>query len=124
MRKAGLLSAVVILTAACSAAAGGRSSIAAAAGRDTPASRGAAFARAHCAACHGVGEGSSPRPEAPSFEAVANARGLTLDTLKPWLRDSHNFPEVMKFEIAPGHVDDLAAYILTLQSADYRPPIQ
>lgn len=86
-------------------------------------SRGAVFARAHCASCHAIGSGTSPEPEAPSFEEIANAHGLTIDTLRPWLRNSHNFPEMMNFTIAPEQVDDLAAYIMTLQSADYRPPI-
>jgi mono/diheme cytochrome c family protein len=94
------------------------------ASRSAQASRGAVFAQAHCAICHSTGSGSSPKPEAPTFEEIANARGLTIETLRPWLRDSHNYPEVMNFEIEPKQVDDLAAFILTLQSADYRPPIQ
>src|SRR3546814_5734249 len=62
---------------------------------NTAAKRGMAFARSHCAACHAVGTGMSPKPEAPSFEAIVNTPGLTAETLKPWLRDSHNYPEIM-----------------------------
>ncbi|MFD1104640.1 c-type cytochrome [Sphingobium olei] len=124
MRKTVILTIVMTFSAACTAAAGGRFAAPPTSGSDTPAARGAAFARAHCAACHAVEPGFSPKPEAPTFEAIANARGLTIDTLRPWLRDSHNFPEVMNFAIAPEQVDDLAAHILTLKSPDYRPPIQ
>lgn len=91
---------------------------------DGAAARGLAFARTHCSACHAVNMGISPKPEAPSFETVVNAPGLTADTLKPWLRDSHNYPEVMNFAIAPAQIDDLAAYMLTLQNPAYTPPTQ
>lgn len=86
--------------------------------------RGMTFARAHCAACHAVATGISPKPEAPSFETIVNTTGLTGDTLKPWLMDSHNYPEIMNFAIAPAQIDDLAAYMLTLKNPSYRPPIQ
>lgn len=94
--------------------------------RVTPApTQGLAFAKAHCAACHDVtGEQTSPNPQAPQFNAIANTRGLTDKTLTSWLSDSHNYPELMDFEIEDKDIDDLAAYILTLQSADYKPPIQ
>lgn len=86
---------------------------------------GRAFAQARCAGCHNVTDGQvSPNPNAPPFEAIANTRGLTHGTLKAWLRDSHNYPGQMNFEIGAKHIDDLAAYMLTLKSHDYRPPIQ
>ena len=86
--------------------------------------RGLAFAQKHCSACHAVDQGISPKPEAPSFETIINTPGLTTHTLNPWLRESHNFPEIMNFEIEPGQIDALAAYMLTLKNHDYRPPIQ
>ncbi len=94
--------------------------------RATPAPmQGLAFAKAHCAACHDVTDGqTSPNPQAPLFSAIANTRGLTDKTLTSWLSDSHNYPELMDFEIEDKDIEDLAAYILTLQSADYKPPIQ
>jgi mono/diheme cytochrome c family protein len=83
-----------------------------------------AFAQAHCSGCHAVAKGQiSPNPEAPSFEAVVNAPDVTSATLAPWLRDSHNFPQMMRFSIAPDQIDDLAAYMLTLQNPDFHPPI-
>lgn len=88
------------------------------------ASRGLAFARAKCSGCHAVvGGQSSPNPQAPPFEDIVNARGVTSATLKPWLRDAHNFPEVMNFQIDSGQIDALAEYMMTLQKSDYTPPI-
>ena len=78
--------------------------------------RGLAFAQAHCASCHAVARLKiSPHPEAPTFEEVVNTPGLSSETLNSWLRNSHNFPEIMGFEIEPDQIDDLAAYMLTLQ---------
>ncbi len=86
---------------------------------------GLAFAQARCAGCHNVAGGqASPNASAPRFEAIANTRGLTSETLKVWLRDSHNYPGQMDFEIESKRIDQLAAYMLTLKSSDYRPPIQ
>lgn len=83
----------------------------------TPVARGRAFAQAHCSGCHAVTRGRvSPNPESPPFETVVDTPGLTGTTLAAWLRDSHNFPEIMNFSIDPGQVDDLAAYMLTLRS--------
>lgn len=86
--------------------------------------RGYAFAKASCAGCHGITpNASSPNPEAPPFEAVVNTKGLTARTLETFLRDSHNFPGQMAFEVDPGKVDDVTAYMLTLKRADFHPPI-
>ena len=88
-----------------------------AAAPSTPVARGRAFAQAHCSGCHAVTRGRvSPNPESPPFETVVDTPGLTGTTLAAWLRDSHNFPEIMNFSIDPGQVDDLAAYMLTLRS--------
>lgn len=84
--------------------------------------RGFTFAKAHCAGCHAItATAVSPNPEAPRFEAVVNTKGLTARTLETFLRDSHSFPGQMAFVIDPAKVDDLAAYMLTLKRADYRP---
>ncbi|MFW2854006.1 c-type cytochrome [Sphingomonas sp. TX0543] len=79
---------------------------------------GKAFAQAHCSGCHAVlPDRFSPNPDAPPFENVVAKEGLTGETLTYWLRHSHNFPEIMNFEVADDQVDDLSAYMLTL-----RPP--
>ena len=81
------------------------------------AAQGQAFAAAHCASCHGVARNSlSPIPQAPAFEEIVNTPGLTPQTLATWLRDSHNYPEMMNFEIAPEQLDSLSAYMLTLRN--------
>lgn len=74
------------------------------------------FAQAHCASCHAVARNQySPNPAAPPWEDVVNKEGLTRETLTYWLRHSHNFPEIMNFEIEDGQIDALASYMLTLR---------
>lgn len=85
---------------------------------------GLVFAQRHCTACHAISAGgSSPNVEAPTFEAIVNTPGLTDETLQGWLRDSHNFPELMNFSIDSDQIDSLAAYMITLQRSDFMPPI-
>lgn len=86
--------------------------------------RGFAFARIHCAACHGITpNSSSPNPEAPVWEDVANRPGTTRGSLHKFLRDSHNYPEAMQFKVEPRHIHDLAAYLITLKRPGYHPGI-
>lgn len=88
-----------------------------------PAARGLAYAKAHCAACHGItANAPSPNPEAPPWDAVVNKPGLTRTTLATFLRDSHSYPDAMNFRIDPSRVDDLAAYMVTLRRKGFRPP--
>ena len=89
-----------------------------------PQSRGHAFAQASCAACHGIGRAStsSPNPNAPPFPAIVNQEGMTTQTLSSWLRDAHNYPSEMEFQLDPSKVDDLVDYMLTLRDPNYRPP--
>lgn len=88
-----------------------------------PPSRGHALARASCAACHGIERGSisSPNPQAPPFAAVVNQQGLTAESLSTWLRNAHNYPSEMKFELDSARVDDLVEYMLTLRDRNYTP---
>ncbi|TRD11306.1 hypothetical protein FGU71_05225 [Erythrobacter insulae] len=75
-----------------------------------------------CGDCHAVEEPfESPNPKAPTFASIANREGLTRETLAPWLLDAHNYPEQMDFELSPGEAKQIADYMLTLQSEDYRP---
>lgn len=121
-----VLTCLILLTAAFGAIASGQAKPTGTAsrGENPAAKRGMAFAQSHCTACHAVDAGISPKPEAPSFEAIVNTTGLAAETLKSWLRDSHNYPEIMNFAIAPAQIDDLATYMLTLKNPGYRPPIQ
>jgi mono/diheme cytochrome c family protein len=87
-----------------------------------PAQRGLEFSQGRCAGCHGVSEGTvSLHPEAPTFADIANRPGVTEQTLRQFLSDSHNFPEAMKFQVDPASLDDLAVYLSTLRRDDYRP---
>jgi mono/diheme cytochrome c family protein len=89
-----------------------------------PQSRGHAFAQASCAACHAVARGStsSPNPNAPAFAAIVNQQGLTAETLSSWLRDAHNYPSEMEFQLDSSRADDLVAYMVTLRDPNYKPP--
>lgn len=88
------------------------------------AQRGLAFAKANCSGCHAVeGNGASPNADAPAFVAIANMPDLTGETLRQYLRDSHNFPAAMNFAVEPAQIDDLADYVVTLKRADYKPDI-
>ncbi|PLK24271.1 cytochrome c [Novosphingobium sp. TH158] len=86
--------------------------------------RGLALGEARCAACHGVtANATSPEPEAPTWQDIANRPGTTSVTLRRFLRDSHNYPAAMKFTMKPGHIRDLANYIATLKRKGYKPEI-
>lgn len=82
------------------------------------------FVEAACGGCHSVeAYGVSPNPNSPTFADIANREGLTQETLTAWLRDAHNYPEVMDFDLEKPQVEEIAAYILSLRSKDYHPPI-
>ena len=80
-----------------------------------------AFVQAACGGCHSVEPPDlSPNPLSPPFADIANREGLTKATLVGWLTDAHNYPEMMDFDLDPPQVEDIADYILTLRSDDYR----
>lgn len=88
-----------------------------------PQARGYALASASCAACHGIERNSvlSPNPAAPSFPSIVNQEGLSAQTLSYWLRNAHNYPAEMDFELDPAKTDDLVEYMLTLRDPNYIP---
>ena len=81
------------------------------------------MALASCASCHGIAPNAtlSPNPDAPPFAAIVNREGLTRETLSAWLRDAHNYPAEMEFELDPAKVEHLVGYMLTLQDPSYTP---
>lgn len=84
--------------------------------------RGLALAKARCAGCHSVvSNGTSPDPEAPSFEDIANRAGITRSTMREFLRDSHNYPAAMGFELRAAEVAELSDHVLRLQKPGHRP---
>lgn len=87
--------------------------------RNSLEARGYKLAVNRCADCHSVGYAeTSPLALAPSFSAIANLPGLTPATLAQWMRDHRNYPDEMYFEIPAEHIEELAAYMLTLRRAD------
>lgn len=126
--RTGFVLGVLSAVAACQSPSGGQQDQAA--GPPTPIAEApaepgiAAFAQAACGGCHAVKAGSlSPNPASPGFAEIANKAGMTQASLATWLRDAHNYPEDMEFELDAAQVEALAAYILTLREADYRAPI-
>jgi mono/diheme cytochrome c family protein len=88
------------------------------------AKRGLEVAEARCAVCHAVrANQSSPNPESPSFEDVANRTGLSQASLAQYLRDAHNYPAAMDFTIERRQVRDLSAYFVSLRRPGYKPAI-
>lgn len=82
------------------------------------------FAQGACGDCHAVEYPAlSPNPEAPAFADIANREGLDTQTLSRWLRDAHNYPEAMDFDLDQPQVEELTEYILTLRDPNYKPPI-
>lgn len=83
-------------------------------GRPSPA-RGLAYAQRVCAACHAVeaGQMTSPNPQAPPFEVIANLPGMTSTALNAWLHSPH--PSMPNIIVAPGDRGDVAAYFNSLK---------
>lgn len=74
-----------------------------------------------CSSCHAIRRDElSPLARAPSFVDIANTHGLTHDTLVAYLSDAHNYPDVMDVELDAADVEEIANYLLTLRSEDYR----
>ena len=87
--------------------------------RDT---RAPAFVEGACGGCHAVEPPFlSPNPRSPSFAAIANRRGLSEKSLADWLTGAHNYPEQMDFTLTAAQIDEIAAYMVTLQNAGYVP---
>lgn len=125
VRTAFILMLASLATCACTVTGGPATpTLSAEASNQGLVERGQGFAQRHCAACHAIETGGSPNPQAPPFDAIINKQGLSAETLKPWLRNSHDFPAIMNFAIDPERIDELAAYMLTLKDPTYRPAIQ
>ena len=80
------------------------------------AAAGLAYARAHCAECHGVEQRKddfSPNPDAPDFSVVANTPGMTERALVVWMQTSH--PTMPNLIVPAEARDDLIAYIMSLK---------
>lgn len=106
-----------LLLASCQSAYPDAPSVAAASPAPAP-----AFVEAACGGCHAVEPPFlSPNARAPDFEAIANRPGVSTSTIKSWLRNAHNYPEVMDFDLDKEHIDEVADYMITLRRRDYVP---
>jgi mono/diheme cytochrome c family protein len=76
---------------------------------------GAAYAKQVCAACHAVlpNEQISPLLQAPTFQSVANTRGMTELALTVWLQSSH--PTMPNIVLKPDDLRNVVAYIRSLK---------
>jgi mono/diheme cytochrome c family protein len=80
------------------------------------------IARDRCSGCHQTGGGGeSPNPRAPTFGEIVDRPGMTAESLRAILRDSHNFPIEMGFQLEPHQVDSLVAYMVRWR-AEGAPP--
>jgi mono/diheme cytochrome c family protein len=76
-----------------------------------------------CGSCHAVTPGTlSPLPQAPTFPEIANRDGLTRETLTAYLRDAHNYPDIMDVGLTDADVALVTDYMLSLKDPDYRRP--
>ncbi|UAB78427.1 hypothetical protein INR77_01395 [Erythrobacter sp. SCSIO 43205] len=81
-----------------------------------------AFVEAACGGCHSVEPPFlSPTAAVPSFESIANRPGVTRATIQAWLRNAHNYPEQMDFDLTQEKVEEVADYMITLRRSDYVP---
>lgn len=80
----------------------------------------AAHVQSVCAACHAVetGQTSSPNPDAPLIEIIANLPGKTSTALNAWLHSPH--PSMPNVIVAPDERGDVAAYLNSLKHSARR----
>ena len=83
---------------------------------DGDAAKGRAIALEGCTSCHRVeSQQRSPPvlPKAPSFAAIARAKGTTAISLKVFLNSSHN--NMPNFILSADEQSDVISYILSLR---------
>ena len=68
-----------------------------------------------CGECHAVERGrlTSPNPEAPAFEFVANTPGMNRTALLVFLRTPHRM--MPNFVLEPSDADGIIEYILSMR---------
>ena len=80
------------------------------------AARGLTFAEAQCSGCHAVALGqSSPNPQAPTFDAVANELDFTPVTLREFFLDGHETPAQMSLQLEEDDAEAVTTYIMSLR---------
>jgi len=79
------------------------------------AKRGHLLAETVCSECHAIDRGAprSRNGNAPTFESIANTRGMTPMALRVALRTPHR--EMPNLVLKNGDIDDVIAYLDTLK---------
>lgn len=81
------------------------------------AAEGEALAEEYCASCHAIGRtGTSPHPDAPSFQRAANRYppNMLAESFAEGIQVGH--PDMPVFEMSPDNIDRLIAYLETLRT--------
>jgi cytochrome c len=84
--------------------------------QDAVVERGRAFAQANCARCHAIGPvGYSPLPKAPPFRTLHRRYPVEnlVEALAEGIRTAH--PAMPEFELDQRQIDDLIAYLKSLE---------
>jgi len=107
MKRVTVLAAVMLLGSAHAALA-----------QEGDVAAGQAYAKQVCAACHAVlpNEQISPLAHAPTFQKVADTRGMTEMALTVWLQSSH--PTMPNIILKQDDLRNVVAYIVSLKSKD------
>ena len=85
-------------------------------GEEPQVERGRALAQANCARCHAIGvTGESPLAKAPPFRTLHRRYSVeTLaEALAEGIRTAH--PKMPQFELEAGQINDLIAYLKSLE---------
>jgi len=85
----------------------------------TPVQRGLMIAQLNCSRCHAVGrKGESPNPLSPPFRELGKRYDpdLLQEALAEGILTGH--PEMPEFELTPAQIDDLIAYLKSIQPRD------
>lgn len=83
------------------------------------ASMGVLIARDSCSECHATAASrKSPNQDAPAFLDIVDRQGMSAQALAAWLKDAHNYPAEMGFELGPHQAESLAAYMTSLQASE------
>ena len=83
------------------------------------AKQGQVLAQRNCAGCHAIGAlGASPNPTAPPFRDLH--RSIAIDQLTKALKDGllSAHPAMPEFRFVSRELDDLAAYLRSIQGRD------
>ncbi|MGO4387809.1 cytochrome c [Microvirga sp. 2YAF29] len=105
MRRLALLAVALALGASMAVAQSGR------------AQRGLTFAQTNCSQCHAIGRyGDSPIPETPPFRTLHNRYPIEdlAEAFAEGITTGH--PSMPQFQLDPAQINDLLAYLESIQS--------